>query len=247
MKTQICDSKKYILRYLFFVLTFLLSLGFLFFLKTHLVRKDSPTQASPSPSPVVVIDAGHGGEDCGAIGTNGAEEKDLNLGIAKNLEAILRANGIQTVMTRSEDVLLYDKNSDYHGQKKVQDLATRRSIAEQYDTALFISIHMNSFPESQYNGLQVYYSPNHEASQTFAQDIQELTRRTLQGKNNRKIKASGEGIYLLDRLACPAILVECGFLSNDEECERLCDPVYRQQLSLVIALAILENLSPALP
>ena len=87
---------------------------------------------------IIIIDAGHGGEDCGAIGQNGVLEKDLNLQIAVKLDTILRANGRSTVMTRSDDILLYDKNSDYHGQKKIQDLATRKKIAEQYENVVFI-------------------------------------------------------------------------------------------------------------
>ena len=110
--------------------------------------------------------------------------------------------------------------------------------------SLFISIHMNAFPQSQYSGLQVYYSPNHPASQQLARDIQELTKSALQPENNRSIKAAGENIFLLDRLTCPAVLVECGFLSNGEECEALADENYQRQLALVIALSILQNLSP---
>ncbi len=247
MKIQICDSRKYLFRYLIFVLAFLFALVFLSLLRLSLVRKETPTESTPTPAPIVVIDAGHGGEDCGAVGRNGVLEKDLNLQIAQKLERLLLANGIQTVMTRSEDVLLYDKNSDYHGQKKVQDLATRKSIAEQYENTVFISIHMNSFPQSQYDGLQVYYSPHHTASQQLARDIQTLTQKTLQPSNHRTVKSAGENIYLLNQLTCPAVLVECGFLSNREECERLIDERYQQQLALVIALSVLQNLSPPSP
>jgi N-acetylmuramoyl-L-alanine amidase len=193
----------------------------------------------------VVIDAGHGGEDGGAVGTNGIYEKDLNLQIAWILNDLLRANGIETVMTRSEDILLYDRNSNYQGQKKVQDLAIRRKIAETYENAVFVSIHMNAFPQHQYHGLQVYYSPNSSESKDLAIHIQSLTKELLMPKNNRSVKTSGGNIYLLDRLQCPAVLVECGFLSNPEECAKLSSEEYKQQMALSLCLSILEYFSDA--
>ena len=196
---------------------------------------------------LIVIDPGHGGEDCGAIGKNGLLEKNINLGIALKLENILNACGITTVLTRREDILLYDPNSDYQGQKKVQDLATRRRIAEEYKNAVFVSIHMNAFPQEQYSGLQVYYSPHHPESQRLARDIQSLTQQTLQPMNNRSIKLAGENIYLLDRLRCTAVLIECGFLSNSEECAKLSTEEYQQELAFVLAMAISQNLSSDSP
>ena len=156
---------------------------------------------------------------------------------------MLRAAGVPAVLTRSEDILLYDPTSDYHGQKKVQDLATRRRIAESYDNAIFVSIHMNAFPEEKYSGLQVYYSPHNEASQSLAQHIQGITKDLLLPQNSRKIKPANQSIYLLDRLQCPAVLIECGFLSNPQECENLSDHDYQQQMALAICLSILQEIS----
>ena len=212
-------------------------------LGSYITAPFEPVTAAPVDLPIVILDAGHGGEDCGAVGVNGVLEKDLNLQIALLLEKILNANGIRTVMTRSEDVLLYDKNSDYKGQKKIQDLATRRKIAEEYENAVFVSIHMNAFPQTQYSGLQVYYSANHPNSQALAEEIQSVTKQLLQPRNERKIKSGGENIYLLERLSCPAVLIECGFLSNSEECEKLSDPSYQEELALTIGVAICRNLS----
>ena len=163
MKACISDKRRYLPRFFLFLTIFLLLLCMLIFLGRFLFPSteeviESETLAAPRP--IVVIDAGHGGEDGGAIGVNGVYEKDLNLSIALLLDEWLRAEGFETVLTRSEDILLYDKNSDYFGQKKVQDLAARRKIAEQYENAILISIHMNAFPESKYSGLQVYYSKN---------------------------------------------------------------------------------------
>ena len=209
-----------------------------------LFSSPSPVSATEQAAPTVVLDPGHGGEDCGAVGVDGTLEKDLNLQIAQRLRSLLTACGVTVVMTREEDVLLYDPSSDYRGQKKVQDLANRRRIAEQHENAIFVSIHMNAFPDAKYKGLQVYYSQNHPDSRTLAEGIQRGTKTHLQPENNRKIKPSGSSIYLLEKLHCPAVLIECGFLSHPEECARLSDENNQQALALIIGIAILENLSP---
>ena len=208
------------------------------------VQKHEPaSDMSTEMPPIIVIDAGHGGEDGGAVGINGIYEKDINLAIAKRLEHMLHLCGYQTVMTRTEDVLLYDQNSNYQGQKKIQDLQTRKKIAEQYDNSTLISIHMNSFPQEKYSGLQVYYSPNEPTSSDLANTVQSNAKELLLPNNNRQIKRADGSIYLLYRTHCPAILIECGFLSNAEECAKLSDPVYQQQLAMVICQSIIENLS----
>lgn len=190
--------------------------------------------------PTVIIDAGHGGEDGGAIGVNGVYEKELNLMIALELEALLRSEGISTRLTRNEDILLYDRNSDYEGHKKTQDMAARLAIAEEYDDAIFISIHMNSFPTEKYSGLQVYYSDNSPLSRELASIVQTLTVQNLQPDNTRQIKSAGTSIYLLDRIKHPSILVECGFLTNHAECERLCSAEYRHRLCMVLYTSVIN-------
>jgi N-acetylmuramoyl-L-alanine amidase len=180
--------------------------------------------------PLIVIDPGHGGRDGGAIGGNGAViEKDLNLDIAKTLASLLRISGYEVVMTRNEDIMLVDPAVT--SSKKASDLAARLKIAQSYENAIFISIHMNAFPDSKYSGLQVYYSKNHGGSLDLARNIQDSSR-LLDPSNGRKIKASGESIYLLHKLNCPAVLIECGFLSNEAECAKLSDNEYRDQLAL---------------
>lgn len=190
----------------------------------------------------VVIDAGHGGEDGGTESADGVYEKDLNLEIAFDVKELLEAAGVRVIMTRSEDVLLYDRNVDYKGRKKVLDLAARLSVGESVRPDLFISVHMNAFPDSRYSGLQVWYSPNTECSEEFAKAIQERIASELQPENHRRVKAAGSNIFLLDRLTCPAVLVECGFLSNPTEAERLSDGEYQKQLSFLLVSSILESL-----
>ena len=240
MSITVTSNRRYIALFLLFSLLFCAILSLLIFVggKTNERYETADADAKPDGAPVVIIDAGHGGEDGGTIGKNGVYEKDINLSIALLLRDMLAANGIETVLTRSEDILLYDKNSNYHGQKKIQDLATRRRIAESYENAVFVSIHMNAFPEEKYSGLQVYYSKNDETSKALAENIQGLTKEKLMPANERKCKAADSNIYLLDRLDCPAVLVECGFLSNPAECARLSDSEYQKQLALCLCAAV---------
>ena len=194
----------------------------------------------------VVLDAGHGGEDGGAVGEidgKAVEEKHLDLAVAKLLRDLLVADGVEVVMTREEDVLLYDRNVDYEGRKKVLDLAARVAVAESTENAIFVSIHMNAFPQPECRGLQVYYSPNHALSETLAQAMQSRIVSSLQPDNHRKIKRAGTEIHVLEQLDCPAVLVECGFLSNAEDCRALTDPAYQQRLAFLLFCAIRETMA----
>ena len=200
-----------------------------------------PIEEDVPPLTVVVIDAGHGGEDGGASSAAGLLEKDVNLSVSFALRDLFEAAGVPVVMTRIEDKLLYDRNVDFQGRKKVLDLAARRIIAEKTaETAaagggasLFISIHMNAFPAPQYSGMQVWYSTGDPLSKDVADSIQTAST-ALMPDNHRKTKAAGSNIYLLDRIQSPAVLVECGFLSNPEEADRLSNEGYRQALAAVI-------------
>jgi N-acetylmuramoyl-L-alanine amidase len=216
----------------------------MFFSLSYDPKKDTGIiESTPRSYPIVVIDAGHGGEDGGAIGINGCIEKDINLSIAKSLYETLSASGIECVLTRSEDILLYDRTQDYEGRKKALDMKARLEIVNKYDNAIFVSIHQNSFPIEKYNGFQAYYSSNSEASQRLAITIEEGIKNSLQPNNKRVAKASEGKIYLLDNLYCPAVLLECGFLSNTDECELLCSESYRVRMCNAISDAIISFLN----
>lgn len=209
-----------------------------------LAFSDGPaTNTTASPIHTVIIDAGHGGEDGGAVGNDGTCEKALNLDIAFVLQDMLRAEGINVIMTRTEDILLYDPNEDYQGRKKVLDLKSRLKISQDNPDSLFISIHMNAFPQKKYDGLQVYYPLEDASSKQLATIIQQTTKQYLQSNNMRRPKGAGSNIYLLDENPNRSILIECGFLSNDAECARLNTAEYRQQLSLVIYNSIMKYIS----
>jgi N-acetylmuramoyl-L-alanine amidase len=190
-----------------------------------------------------VIDAGHGGEDGGACTYEGLPEKDLNLFIAKDLELMLRLCGINVVMTRTDDRLLYDPQSDYKGHKKSMDLASRLKTANETPNAILVSIHMNAFPESKYCGLQVYYSDRSNGGLKLAQMIQNTYKDRLMPSNTRKAKAAGSNIYLLHRFDGVGVLVECGFLSNESEREKLNTAEYRSQIAACLLESIVEYIS----
>ncbi len=194
-------------------------------------------------SPTVIIDAGHGGEDGGASGKGGSLEKELNLDIATKIANMLRASGIKVIMTRTEDILLYDRNADYMGHKKSLDLRARLDIAKNNPDSVFVSIHMNAFGDARYKGLQVWYSKNTAGSKRLADTVQNFVRETLQNDNDRKTKAANSSIYLLDRAVCDSILIECGFLSNSEEEALLLDESYRKSLAFTVFAAIKEYFS----
>lgn len=192
------------------------------------------------PPLCVILDAGHGGEDGGAVGVNGLLEKECNLAICEILRDLFECNGIRVVMTRSDDRLLYTDH--VKGTLKTQDLRNRLEIARANENACFLSIHMNKFSDGKYAGLQVYYSPNSEKSREIASAIQLRTAELLQPDNTRKIKKADSSIYLLDRIQTPAVMVECGFLSNETEAAKLADGNYRKKLAMIIFSAVLEQI-----
>jgi N-acetylmuramoyl-L-alanine amidase len=202
-----------------------------------------PSNAVSSQSEItIVLDAGHGGEDGGCEG-NGLIEKDLNLDIVMRLSALLKEQGIQVVLTRETDVLLYDVNSDYQGQKKAQDVRKRLEIAKSQENPILVSIHMNYFAQTKYSGLQVWYSKNDTRSEILANLIQSNVKNELQPSNKRVTKQATSSIFLLHNASFPAILIECGFLSNPQEAAKLSNEEYRQELSRAIFRAIMEYIS----
>ncbi len=192
---------------------------------------------------VFIIDAGHGDEDAGAIADDGTLEKDLNLEIASLISGLLELNGNDVKMTRETDTLLYDYYDDledYTGQKKVYDLKNRLKIAEEYESPIYVGIHMNKFSQAKYSGLQVYYSKNNDQSVDIATKIKDNTKLYLQKDNKRAIKKADSSIYILNKASMPAVLIECGFLSNENELNNLKNEDYRAKLALTIFSSIID-------
>lgn len=189
-------------------------------------------------SKTIIIDAGHGGEDGGTQSSAGVLEKNINLDIAMKIGNILKLMGYTVVYTRIDDSLHYDSSAVRQRQKKVSDIHYRMNVMKNYPEAVFLSIHQNYFTESKYYGAQVFYSGNNEKSKEIAQKIQTNIKEMIQPENDRQIKQSGTDVYLLYHAETPAVMVECGFLSNAGEALLLCDNKYQKKISLAIAAGI---------
>ena len=205
----------------------------------------SAAEASSMPitQKTVIVDAGHGGDDGGAIGIDGTVEKDINLDIALKLEKILKFYGFNVIMTRTQDVMTCDDGLDSLRKRKISDIHNRFELMRKNPDAIFISVHQNKFEDSSQHGTQVFYSGNDERSKELAEAIQTSVTLTLQQKNDRVVKKSGSGIYLLYHAKIPAVLVECGFISNSDELKKLKDESYRMKLAILIVDGLLKYLS----
>lgn len=187
--------------------------------------------------PQVILDAGHGGADPGAISVLGQNEKDLNLSVTMKLGEFLEEAGIEVIYTRTNDVAPEVPNAP---SRKTGDLLARVNIAKEHEKATFISIHMNTLPIEKYNGLQVFYTGGNGVGRAFAQSIQKEVARLLQPENHREAKDAKSTIYVLDRIGKDAVLIECGFISNYEEAKLLADEEYQERLAFVLSRSILK-------
>ena len=183
--------------------------------------------------PCVVIDAGHGGADPGKVGVDG------NLQIAKKLAQFLTAADVDVVLTRESDAGLYDENVS---NKKVQDMKNRVQIIQEKKPALTVSIHQNSYHEEYVHGAQVFYYTGSEESKELAERIQQELAKQIDPDNARQAKAN-DSYYLLKKTSSPIVIVECGFLSNHEEAQKLSSEHYQEKTAWAIHMAVMAYLS----
>ena len=194
--------------------------------------------AQKAATKVVVLDSGHGGDDPGKIGANGVKEKDINLAIARLLKKKLEKQGILVVMTREGEDDLSDPGAV---NAKVQDLQRRVQLIHEKKPDCVISIHQNSYPDAAVKGAQVFYYTGSMGSETLASGIQDQLVRGLDPENHRKVKAN-DSYYLLKKTKGTIVIVECGFLSNQAEAEKLCDEEYQDRIAWLIHKGILRYL-----
>lgn len=187
----------------------------------------------------IVVDAGHGEPDGGAVGANGTLEKDINLAIAKKLQEILEGTGAEVIMTRDGDSGIYDESESTIRKMKVSDMRKRLDIIKKSGADLFLSIHMNSFSDSSVNGLHIFYDKNHPDIEPLAKMIQENIS-SVTGASAHAVKTADEKLFLMKQSPVPAVLVECGFLSNPEEEQKLKSDEYQAKIAWAIAKS-LEN------
>ncbi len=184
---------------------------------------------------VIVLDAGHGGEDGGAVSCTGTPESQINLQITLRLQALLHLLGYDTLLLRDSDQSLSTEGKTI-AQRKVSDMKNRVTMVNSVSRGLLISIHQNTFPQARYHGAQVFYNTQPGARE-LAQQLQSSLVQTVNPGSRRKAKQARE-LYLMDRSSHPAILVECGFLSNPQEEALLRQQDYQQRLCCVIASAV---------
>ncbi|HCB65432.1 MAG TPA: hypothetical protein DEP43_05650 [Ruminococcaceae bacterium] len=207
------------------------------------IQQTTPTLAEYSAEPVVIIDAGHGGMDGGAIGIDGQIEKEINLSIALKLDTMLQAYGFQTILTRNSDVSIHSADAKTVRQQKTSDLKNRLKLLEDTESGILISIHQNQYSKSSAHGTQVFYGRNCAQSKELAEMLQKTITGYLQPDNTREIKQATKDIYILYQATKPAVMVECGFLSNREEAARLTDEEYQDQIAFSICMALMNCLA----
>lgn len=201
--------------------------------------KVSVSSENVKSMPTIVIDAGHGGEDGGAVSESGVLEKDINLSIANDTYALFYLLGFDVKQTRKTDIAL-DNGEDTIRKRKVSDMKKRLEIFNSSKENTIISIHQNKFSESKYHGTQIFYSPNNPKSKQLADSIKYSVKGLLQPDNERECKKADSGIYLLKNTNNPAVIVECGFISNGEECKNLLDSQYQKQMAFSITAGFLS-------
>ena len=198
----------------------------------------------PVANKTIVLDAGHGGIDPGAMNKDKTIlEKDVNLEITKKLRDLLESSGATVIMTRDRDVSLYQEDGNKTTRQKYnENLKNRKKIINESNADIFVSIHLNAFEQSKYYGAQTFYPKGKEDGKEVAQFIQDELKRVVDQDNDRKIKPRDD-IYLLKNATMPSVLIECGFLSNEKESQLLADSKYQDKIAWAIYVGIQKYLS----
>lgn len=209
---------------------------------TFFLKKYANTSAliSGDKRPIVILDAGHGGFDGGAVAPDGTVEKNINLKIAVMLRDLLVQSGFRVIMTRESDVSTDDVETEKIATRKKSDLKNRLKLMDDYPEAVFVSIHLNKFTTSAANGSQVFYNASINDSKKLGDDIQKSIVKLLQPENLRINKPATSSTYILYNATVPAVLVECGFLSNTEELKRLKTEEYQNKIAFCIYCGIMD-------
>ena len=227
-------------KFIFPCICFALLSAFVFLMISAALNiKVSVSSENVKSMPTIVIDAGHGGEDGGAVSESGVLEKDINLSIANDTSALFYLLGFDVTQTRKTDIAL-DNGEDTIRKRKVSDMKKRLEIFNSSEENTIISIHQNKFSESKYHGTQIFYSPNNPKSKQLADSIKYSVKGLLQPDNERECKKADSGIYLLKNTNNPAVIVECGFISNEEECKNLLESQYQKQMAFSITAGFLS-------
>ena len=197
------------------------------------------TTATPASGKTIVIDAGHGTPDEGAQSSNGTTEAQTNLKIALKLQNLLEQNGSKVILTRSDEKAIYSLDSKTLRQKKISDIRNRVKIGNENSADIYVSIHLNKIPQSEYFGWQCFYNTKNDNSKKLAKQIQENLNEAIQKENNR-VPMKLDTVYIMKNVEIPISIVECGFLSNPEEEKQLLEDGYQNRLAWGIYNGILD-------
>ena len=206
----------------------------------NMLNKEITTEtvALPVTNRVIVIDAGHGTPDEGAESNNGVTEAEINLRIALKLQNLLEQSGAKVILTRSNETAIYDIDKKTVREKKVSDIHNRVKIGNESSADIFVSIHLNKIPQNQYWGWQCFYNQN-EKSKILAENLQNNLNEAIQ-KENKRIAMKLDTVYIMKNVEIPISIVECGFLSNEEEEKRLQEDDYQNRLAWGIYNGIMD-------
>lgn len=222
-------------RYLYLIVVVLILIIFLAVFHKEKVA----TTYLPINNKVIGIDPGHGGTDPGAVGRNGTSENEINLSIALKLKRFIEQSGGIVVITRDDLNGLYTEGLDASKTKKSEDLNKRREIIDEGDCDIFLTIHLNSFPQSKYYGAQTFYKDGCEKSKKLAEIVQEELKNTLD-QNNKRMPQKRDDVYVLREVKSPSILIECGFLSNPGEEKLLAEEKYQEKIAWAVYIGIIR-------
>ena len=196
----------------------------------NLKEESIETVALPVSNKVIVLDAGHGNTDGGAVSTNGISEAEINLKIALKLQNLLEQSGATVILTRSDENGIYDADKTKLKNQKVSDIKNRVKIGNSSSADIFVSIHLNKIPQSQYSGWQTFFKSGSEQGEKLATLIQENLNKTIEKENNR-VPMKLDNVYIVKNVEIPLTIVECGFLSNEEEERKLQEDDYQEKLA----------------
>lgn len=202
----------------------------------------TPASISAKSMPVIILDAGHGGFDGGAEASDGTLEKDINLAVTLKLRDLLAPLGYNIIMVREDDRGTEDNPNTSIRNRKISDLNNRLKLLNKYPNSIYISIHLNKFQQSSSHGAQVFYTTNIESAKLLAEEIQSHIVKMVQPDNHRKSKPASKESFLLSKAKNPAIIIECGFLSNPNDLKNLKDEEYQAKISFAIICGLLNFL-----
>lgn len=197
------------------------------------------TMSVPATNKVIIVDAGHGGEDGGAVSEDGISEADINIEIALKLQKLLEASGATVILTRSDENAIYSENAKSIREKKISDTKNRVKLANSSNADIFVSIHLNKINECQYCGWQTFYKNGNDNGKKLATAIQNNLNLAIQ-KENERVPLKINNVYIIKHIEIPTVIVECGFLSNEKEKKQLQEEEYQNKLTWGIYNGIMD-------